>query len=70
MNRYAQQIPPKWWAPKLSRFWLRFWRPVRKRKQYREQKLMEVDIRQLDKLREVLASGNGVMINPNHSGHA
>ena len=70
MNRYAQQKPPKWWAPKLSPFWLRIWRPLRKRRQYHEQKLMEIEVRGLENIRGALDAGNGVMINPNHSGHA
>ena len=70
MNRYAQQIPPRWWAPKLSPFWLRVWRPLRKRRQYREQKLMRVDLRGLEHVRDALKAGQGVLITPNHSGHA
>jgi 1-acyl-sn-glycerol-3-phosphate acyltransferase len=70
MNRYAQQIPPRWWGPKLSPFWVRFWRPLRKRSQYREQKLMKVEFRQLEHLKEAVACDQGVLITPNHSGHA
>jgi 1-acyl-sn-glycerol-3-phosphate acyltransferase len=70
MNRYVQQIPPRWWGPKLSPAWVRFWRPFRKRQQVRTQRLMEVDVRGLDHLRAALDSGRGVMITPNHSGHA
>ena len=70
MNRYVQQIPPRWWGPKLSPFWIRCWRPFRKRLQFREQRLMEVDIRQLDNLHTAVNSGQGVLITPNHSGHA
>ena len=70
MNRYVQQIPPRWWGPKLSPFWIRCWRPLRKRFQFREQRLMEVEIRQLDNLRAAVKSDQGVLITPNHSGHA
>lgn len=70
MNRYSQQPPPKWWSPKLSPFWIRFWRPLRIRKQKQDQQIMQIDVRGLDHLRGAIDSGRGVMINPNHSGHA
>jgi 1-acyl-sn-glycerol-3-phosphate acyltransferase len=70
MNRYVQQIPPRWWGPKLSPAWVRFWRPWRRRQQLRTQKLVDVEVRQIDHLRAAVASGLGVMITPNHSGHA
>ena len=70
MNRYSQQPPPKWWSPKLSPFWIRFWRPLRIRKQKREQRIMQIEVRGLENLRDALDAGQGVMINPNHSGHA
>jgi len=70
MNRYAQQIPPRWWGPKLSPFWIRLWRPLRKRSQYREHKLMEVEIRHIEHLKEAVSRDQGVLITPNHSGHA
>ena len=70
MNRYVQQIPPRWWGPKLSPWWVRVWRPWRKRQQLRTQQLVEVEVRGLDHLRDAVSSGQGVMITPNHSGHA
>jgi 1-acyl-sn-glycerol-3-phosphate acyltransferase len=70
MNRYVQQIPPRWWGPKLSPAWVRFWRPWRRRQQLRTQKLVDVEVREIDHLRAAVASGQGVMITPNHSGHA
>lgn len=70
MNRYVQQLPPRWWGPKLSPWWIRFWRPLRRRRQFREQQLMEVEVRGLDHLRAAAGAGQGVMITPNHSGHA
>ncbi len=70
MNHYAQQQPPKWWSPNLSPFWIRFWRPLRLRKQKREQKVMEIEVRGLENLQGALDAGCGIMLNPNHSGHA
>ncbi len=70
MNRYAQQIPPRWWPPKLHPFWVNVLRPLRKRMQLREQKLIEIQVRDLHHLRGSIAAGHGVLISPNHSGHA
>lgn len=70
MNRYAQQLPPTWWSPKLSPFWIRFCRPLRRRKQKREQRIMEIEVRGAERLRGAIEAGHGIMINPNHSGHA
>ena len=70
MNRYVQQIPPRWWGPKLSPFWVRLWRPLRRSRQTREQRLMEIEVRGLDRLRVAVGTGQGVLITPNHSGHA
>ena len=70
MNRYVQQIPPRWWGPKLSPFWIGMWRPWRRRKQLGEQQLMEIEVRNIDRLQAAVATGQGVLITPNHSGHA
>ncbi len=70
MNRYVQQIPPRWWEPKLSPFFIRCWKPLRRRKQFREQQLMDVEVRNLDHLQTATEAGQGVLIAPNHSGHA
>jgi 1-acyl-sn-glycerol-3-phosphate acyltransferase len=43
---------------------------LRKRRQIREQKLMEIEVRDIEHLRAAAASRLGVMITPNHSGHA
>ena len=70
MNRYVQQIPPRSWGPRLSPFWIRLWRPFRKRNQFHEQRLMEIEIRGLDHLRTANFFGQGVLLTPNHSGYA
>ncbi|NIL95899.1 MAG: glycerol acyltransferase [Planctomycetales bacterium] len=70
MNRYAQQIPPRWWPPKLHPFWVWLWRPLRQRMQHREQQLMEVEVRQPGPLQAAMEAGQGILITPNHSGHA
>lgn len=62
--------PPRWWGPRLSSFWVRFWRPLRERYRRRVQRLVEIEVRGLDHVRQVMSSGHGILITPNHSGHA
>jgi hypothetical protein len=70
VNRQPFEKPPRWWSPKLSPWWVRFWRPSRMRKQLNEQRLLEVEVRGLEHVREAVAGGQGVLITPNHSSHA
>lgn len=70
MNRTQYQKPPRWWSPKLSPAWLRFWRPFRKRYRLRKHRLMEVETRGLGHVRDAVEKGHGVLITPNHSSHA
>ncbi len=70
MNRQPYQKPPKWWSPKLSPGWMRFWRPFRRREQLKKQRLLEVAICGLEHVRQAVAEGKGVLITPNHTSHA
>jgi 1-acyl-sn-glycerol-3-phosphate acyltransferase len=70
MDRTRFEKPPRWWGPKLSSFWIKVWSPLRKRYQKRVQRLLRIDVRGLDHVKQALAAGNGVLITPNHSGHA
>ncbi len=70
MNRQPFKTPPRWWPPKLSPTWCRIWRPLRKRYQYKEQRLMEVEVYGVEQLRQAMAEDQGVLITPNHPGHA
>jgi 1-acyl-sn-glycerol-3-phosphate acyltransferase len=70
MNRTRWQKPPRWWSPKLSPAWLRFWRPLRRRHQLRKQRLLAVKVRGAEHVREALGQGHGVLITPNHASHA
>ena len=40
MNRQPYSKPPRWWPPKLSRWWIRFWRRVRLREQVAKHRLV------------------------------
>lgn len=70
MNRQPFEKPPQWWSPRLSARWIEFWKPVRLRQQHRVQRLVEVEVRGAEHVREALAQGMGVLITPNHSSHA
>ncbi|MHC4994355.1 MAG: lysophospholipid acyltransferase family protein [Planctomycetota bacterium] len=70
MNIQPFRTAPRWWSPLLSPFWIRIWKPVRLRKQHREQRLTHVELRGLDNVRQALDDKHGVLITPNHSGHA
>jgi len=70
MNRAPYQKPPRWWSPKLSPAWIRVWRPFRKRRRVYQQRLVEVEVRGLEHVREAVDRGCGVLITPNHSSHA
>jgi 1-acyl-sn-glycerol-3-phosphate acyltransferase len=70
MNRQPFQKPPRWWSPKLSPWWVAFWRPWRKRDQIKKQRLLRIDVQGLDHVRDAVAGGKGVLITPNHASHA
>ncbi len=62
--------PPRWWSPKLSPFWISFWRPLRKFLQHKVQRLVEIEVRGVENLQSAIPTEQGVLITPNHSGHA
>ncbi len=69
MNRQPYQTPPRRWESQLSPWWVRLWRPLRRRALRREQKLARIDVADLDQLRQPLAEGAAVLITPNHAFH-
>jgi len=69
MNQQPFAVPPQWWEPKLSPFWVRLMRRQRLRKIRREQKIVRIDVEGVEHLRQALDSGSGVVITPNHSFH-
>jgi 1-acyl-sn-glycerol-3-phosphate acyltransferase len=70
MNIQPFDRPPRWWSPKLSGWWVRFWRVLRWRLRVRVQRLVEIEVRGLEHLSGAIADGCGVLVTPNHSGHA
>src|SRR5208283_4303910 len=70
MNRQPYNKPPRWWSPKLSRWWIQFWRRVRLREQVVKHRLVEVEVRGLEHVQKAVSQGSGVLITPNHCSHA
>ncbi len=70
MNRQPYSKPPRWWPPKLSRWWIRIWRRVRLREQLVKHRLVEVEARGLEHVQKAVGQGHGVLITPNHCSHA
>lgn len=69
MNRQPFSLKAKRWDARLSPFWARLTRPLRRGEQ-RQQRLVEVQVRGLERLRTAVEEGAGVLITPNHPGHA
>ena len=70
MNRQPYERPPRWWGPRMSPGWIRFWRPFRRRTQLKKHRLLEVEVRGLQHVRDAVERGEGVLITPNHASHA
>jgi len=70
MNRQPYQTPPRWWPPLLSPRWVKIWRPWRRYQQIRQQRVLEIEVRGLEWVREAIARRQGVLIVSNHAGHA
>lgn len=70
MNIQSYKTPPRWWSPKLSRRLVKLLRPFRRRLRLKVEKVVDVQIRGIEYLKDVLEDDCGVMIAPNHSNHS
>lgn len=70
MNRYPLQARPGRWEARLTPVLVRLFRSVRLRRQRLEHQLVDVDVRNAGSVRAALERGDGVLITPNHPGHA
>jgi 1-acyl-sn-glycerol-3-phosphate acyltransferase len=70
MNIQPFKTPPRWWSPKLSPTWIGLWRPLRKFALHKIQRLVEIEVRGIENLQSAVSKKQGVLITPNHSGHA
>jgi 1-acyl-sn-glycerol-3-phosphate acyltransferase len=71
MDRLPYHTPPRWWAPNLRTPFIRGVRPLRVfLRQKRREKVLAVDVRGGEHVRDALVAGRGVMITAKHNGHA
>lgn len=70
MNRQPFEKPPRWWSPAPSQKWVGFWRRLRRREQMKKHRLLDVQVRGSEIVRQLLDDGAGVLITPNHASHA
>src|SRR3712207_242550 len=70
MNRQPYQTPPRWWSPRLSPRWMRFWRPLRRHHGFLKHGLADVAVHGQEHLQAAIAAGQGVLITANHPTHA
>src|SRR3954451_13256546 len=71
MDRLPYGTPPRYWEPRLSRFWMRVIRPVRLMLRHRRQeRMLGVEVRGAEHVRAALAAGSGVLLAVKHVGHA
>ena len=70
MERWELTATPPWFSPRMSPRLVRLLRPIRLLKQWREHRLRSVEVRGLEHLLEPVRRGHGVLITPNHAGHA
>ncbi|NIP84656.1 MAG: glycerol acyltransferase, partial [Planctomycetales bacterium] len=70
MDRYPYTTPPRWWSPRPHPFWIRFWRPLRRFQQRHGHRIRHIDVEGLEHVRRAIGAGQGVLITPNHAGHA
>lgn len=69
MNKQPFARPTRWWSPRPSRFWMRFWRPYRRYHQIHHERILDIRIEGLEHVRWAMDRGHGVLITPNHPGH-
>ncbi|TWU45585.1 Acyltransferase [Novipirellula aureliae] len=70
MNRYRMRFAPNVWTPQLTPWLVNWLRPFRKRRQWSELRIKNVEVVGDAIVREQLDAGCGVLMMPNHSSHA
>ncbi len=67
----VDQFPYHFYEPRVSRFWVFVSRPYNAIHLLKhEGKVLEIEIRGAERLRPLFASGDGILITPNHPDHA
>ena len=61
--------PPRWWGPLMRPMVVKLLRPVRRRLAMKVPRILEMEVRGEQHVREAIEAGHGVLITPNHSVH-
>jgi 1-acyl-sn-glycerol-3-phosphate acyltransferase len=69
MNRQPFAKPPRHWPAQLSPWWIRIFRPLRRRTLRRDQRLTRIEMQGQELVLNALREGAGVLIAPNHAFH-
>lgn len=70
MNRQPYRKPPRWWSPIPSPFWMRVWQPFRRYQQVKWERVLSIRVEGVERIHQAMQRGLGVLITPNHPGHA
>ncbi len=70
VNRYALKPRPRRWNAKLSPLLVKLGRSYRVREQLLKHQLVNVEVNNASMVADAVASNQGVLITPNHPGHA
>jgi 1-acyl-sn-glycerol-3-phosphate acyltransferase len=70
MQRWLMRFKAPHWDARLSPLLVRLTRPLRRLIQRRRQRLWQVEVRGMDRLRALHEQGGGFLLTPNHAGHA
>src|ERR1700687_711410 len=70
MQHQPLRVNAPHWNARLSPFLVRLTRPVRRLIRRRQQRVLEVEARGVERLRALVEQGAGLLLTPNHAGHA
>lgn len=70
MNRQPFRLKSPQWDARLSPKVVRWLSPLRRWQQRREQRLLEVTVRGVERVRPLIEQNAAILITPNHPGHA
>ncbi len=68
MNTQPYQTPSQWWPPKMNP-WLVWFGALHRKTALAQQKIVEIEVRGLDRLKALIAANTGLLVTPNHSFH-
>jgi len=70
MNELFGTVDSRYWEDAISPFWKAVFSPFRRLFRYHHHKLVKVEVEGAEIVSDLVASGAGVLITPNHSSHS